>query len=323
MAVRAAAHPAWCRLTRAPLRQFAFWSRPPQPPPAEFSLVMPQPSSESYTHHDIPNHIPRPDYVSLEGGRLDPDTLPTKPVIWSQAEVAGIRRACRIARSVLDGLKSRIEPGVTTDQLDIFARELMVSQAAYPSLLNFQGFPKCISTSVNNVAAHGVPDSRRLQEGDILNIDVTVFHGGFHGDVSDTFTVGKVDEHAEKLIRVTDECLRLGIDTCRPGSWLRSIGHAIHKHAKKQGCSVVPLFLGHGIGRFLHGPPDIYHVLNNYPRQMVPGMVFTIEPVISEGDWRVRILADGWTAVTVDGARTAQMEHTVLITETGAEILTQ
>lgn len=313
---------SWCRLARAPLRQFAFWKHPPAPPFTDFSLIVtPQASSEAYTHLDIPSHILRPDYVT-SGGKVEQDKLPRRPVTWSQAEIASIRRSCQIARRVLTQLSQRIEPGVTTDKLDILARDLMIENNSYPSLLNFEGFPKCISSSVNNVAAHGVPDCRALVEGDILNIDVTIYHEGYHGDVSDTFTVGKVDNHADKLIRVTKECLDLGIQSCRPGSWLRSIGHAIHKHAKKEGLSTVPLFLGHGIGSFLHGPPDIYHCLNNYPLKMVPGMVFTIEPVIAEGDWRVRMLEDGWTHLTQDGGRTAQVEQTVLITETGAEILT-
>ena len=177
-------------------------------------------------------------------------------------------------------------------------------------------------STVNNIAAHGIPDSRPLESGDILNIDVTVYLDGFHGDCSDTFLVGQVDEHAKNLVSVTRGCLEEGIKACGPGKWLRGIGHAIQKHAKKNKCTTVPLFLGHGIGDFFHGPPDIYHCLNNYPGQMKPGMVFTVEPVVSEGDRRVKILDDGWTAVTLDNSRTAQMEHTVLVTDTGVEILT-
>ena len=250
-----------------------------------------------------------------------------------------IRDSCQLARSVLESLRSIVEPGVTTDQLDLHARDLIIQHNAYPSLLNFEGFTKSISTSVNNVAAHGVPDSRPLQAGDILNIDVTVFLDGFHGDVSDTFAVGEVDRFAERLIEVTRETLRAGIDHCGPGrrltmtraradlvfcagAMVRGVGHAIHRHVKKHNFVTIPIFMGHGLGTFLHGPPDIYHCLNNIIGKMVPGMIFTVEPVVGEGGRRIRQLEDGWTWVTADCSRTAQMEQTVLITEHGAEILT-
>ena len=215
-----------------------------------------------------------------------------------------------------------IEPGIPTEDIDAHARDMITLHNGYPSPLNFQGFPKSISTSVNNVAAHGIPDSRPLESGDILNIDVTVYLDGYHGDCSDTFKVGQVDVHADNLINDTRECLEEGIKACGPGKWLRGIGHAVQKHAKKNRCTTIPLFLGHGIGDFFHGPPDIYHCLNNYPGQMKPGMVFTVEPVVSEGDRRVKILEDGWTAITLDNSRTAQMEHTILVTQDGVEILT-
>ena len=269
---------------------------------------------------ELPPRIPRPSYAS--SGKVHPGLVPDCPVLWSQEEVIKLRASCLLARKVLEEVKAAVEPGVTTEHLDELARELIVVHQAYPSCLNFHNYPKSISTSVNNVAAHGIPDSRVLVEGDILNIDVTVFLNGFHGDCSDTVTVGQVDQHALKLIRVTEECVQKAIEICRPGEHLRRIGHVIHKHARSEDCTTVPLFLGHGIGDFFHGPPDIYHCLNNYPGRMVPGMVFTIEPVVSEGDRRVKVLPDGWTAVTLDNSRTAQQEHTVLVTDTGVEVLT-
>ena len=233
-----------------------------------------------------------------------------------------IRESCQLARKVLDTLETLIKPGVTTDQLDLHARDLILQNNAYPSLLNFEGFTKSISTSVNNVAAHGVPDGRPLQEGDILNVDVTVFLDGFHGDVSNTFKVGEVDWFAERLIEVTREALSVGLEHCGPGLVVRGVGNAIHRHVKRERLVTIPMFMGHGLGTFLHGPPDIYHCLNNIIGIMAPGMVFTVEPVVGEGGRRIKQLEDGWTWVTVDNSRTAQMEETVLITESGLEVLT-
>lgn len=297
---------------------FWSWSKPPN---VDFSKVEPLPQKiEPFRVSNIPQHIPRPSYAS--SGIVEPCLIPKVPVIWSEPEIIKIRESCRLARKVLEEVKSLVRAGVTTEYLDESARELILIHGAYPSPLNFCGYPKSISTSINNVAAHGIPDSRCLVQGDILNIDVTVFLDGFHGDCSDTVTVGEVDEFALKLIRVTEECVKKGVEVCKPGEYIRKIGHSIHKHARSEDCTTVPLFLGHGIGNFFHGPPDIYHCLNNYPGLMVPGMIFTIEPVVSEGDRRVRVLEDGWTAITLDNSRTAQKEHTVLITKSGAEILT-
>jgi len=309
---------SYCRVATSRIRSLSFWSRSP-PPYTEFSLVSPVPST-AYTPGTIPRHIPRPPYALT--GLTDPTLIPNTPVLWSQLEIDKIRRSCQLARKVLNSLHDIIEPGIPTEDIDAHARDMITLHNAYPSPLNFQGFPKSISTSVNNVAAHGIPDSRPLESGDILNIDVTVYLDGYHGDCSDTFKVGQVDKHADNLINVTRECLEEGIKACGPGKWWRGIGHAVQKHAKKNRCTTIPLFLGHGIGDFFHGPPDIYHCLNNYPGQMKPGMVFTVEPVVSEGDRRVKILEDGWTAITLDNSRTAQMEHTILVTEEGVEILT-
>lgn len=298
---------------------FSFWSWS-KPPQVEFPIVKPAKTSPTFPQDEIPAHIKKPSYAV--SGQVDTRLIPTEPIIWSQSDIIKIRESCQLARKVLNEIKDIAAPGVTTEDLDNHARELIFIHGAYPSPLNFHGFPKSISTSVNNVAAHGIPDSRPLQSGDIVNVDVTVFRDGFHGDCSDTLLIGDVDQYGHKLVQVTRECVEAGVSVCGPGKWIRGIGHVIHKHARANDCTTIPLFLGHGIGDFFHGPPDIYHCLNNYPGRMVAGMVFTIEPCVSEGDRRVRVLSDGWTAVTVDNSRTAQTEQTVLITKSGVEILT-
>lgn len=301
-------------------RPLSFWSKS-APPPSTFSLVAPAPQAyKPFPISSIPSKIDRPPYA--ESGVVCADLLPAAAVTWSRQEILGIRAACQLARKVLEEVKLEVAVGVTTEHLDEVARELVLLHRAYPSCRNFHGFPKSISTSVNNVAAHGIPDSRQLQDGDILNIDLTVFLNGFHGDCSDTVGVGAVDEHGLRLVGVAEECVERALAVCRPGEHFRRIGHVIHKTARAHQCTTVPFFLGHGIGTFFHGPPDIYHCLNNYPGRMAQGMVFTIEPVVSEGDRQVRILSDGWTAVTVDNSRTAQKEQTVLVTDTGVEVLT-
>ena len=314
--------PAPVCLLRPAQRSLSFWSWS-KPPKADFELVKPAPQLlDPFPIEQIPKRILLPPYALT--GEVDLSLVPKTAVIWEDSEqVARIKAACQLARKVLEVVKSEVGPGVTTEQLDVRAREEILIHGAYPSCRNFHGFPKCISTSVNNVAAHGIPDSRALVAGDILNIDVTVFLNGFHGDCSDTVCVGDVDDHAKKLIKVTEDCVEQAISICRPGEHIRKIGHIIHKTARASQCTTVPLFLGHGIGDFFHGPPDIYHCLNNYPGRLLPGMVFTIEPVVSEGDRKVKILADGWTAVTLDNSRTAQKEHTVLITDTGVEVFEQ
>ena len=214
-----------------------------------------------------------------------------------------------------------MKPGVTTEELDEFARELIVIHKAYPSLLNYRGFPKSIHCSVNNVIGRGVPDGRPLEAGDILSVELSLFLSGYHGSSSDTFTVGQVDPHAEKLVGVARECADIGLSVCKPGSLISSIGRAISKHARSQNCAVVREIAGHGIGEFLVGPPDIYHCPNKVFGRLEPGMIFTIEPVVSEGDRRVGVLEDGWSLVSQDNSRTALRGHTVLITSTGAEYL--
>jgi len=297
-------------------RWFWTWKKPPRV--AHYPIILPDIDPEAADLSCIPEHIVKPEYA-VTG---QPEVVPNLPVIWSLEEIQKIKECCRLARQALNLAQSLVAPGVTTISIDTHVREFIVANGAYPSPLNFNGFPKSISCSVNNVAAHGIPDKRRLQEGDIINVDITVYKHGFHGDCSDTFPVGKVDSDGLKLIDVARECLDIGIRECHGGQLYRLVGKAINEHARTNQLSTIQVLLGHGIGTFFHGPPDIYHCLNSYPGKMEAGMVFTVEPCISEGERRIKILRDGWTAVTLDNSRTAQAEHTILITPTGTEILT-
>ncbi len=212
---------------------------------------------------------------------------------------------------------------MTTDELDAIAHEECLRRGGYPSPLGYQGFPKSLCTSINEVICHGIPDSTVLRDGDIVNCDVTIYLGGVHGDTNATFLVGTVDEDSRRLVQVTRECLQVGIDAVRPGRPVRDIGRAIQAHAEGQGLGVVRAFVGHGIGRSFHSDPQIYHYDNPMARQeMLEGMTFTIEPMITLGDWRHEMWDDNWTAVTVDRSRTAQFEHTLVVTAAGAEVLT-
>ncbi|KAM3967632.1 methionine aminopeptidase 1D, mitochondrial [Aphomia sociella] len=265
----------------------------------------------------VPDHIERPNYVL--GQTLK---IPQTPEIKNDDQIKGMRKSCKLASSILAQVERFIQPGVTTDEIDNVVHNLCIEAGAYPSPLLYHGFPKSVCTSVNNVAVHGIPDIRQLQDGDIINVDITVFYKNYHGDCSKTFLVGKVDDRGLQLVAVTEECLGIAIKSCGPNVPFGEIGATIYQHAKRKGLTVLPAFLGHGIGQYFHGPPDIYHTENDYPGVMKPGMTFTIEPVLSHGSEHTVILEDGWTVVTEDGSRAAQVEHTVLITEDGVEILT-
>ncbi|CAK1540140.1 unnamed protein product [Leptosia nina] len=280
-----------------------------------YEKVLPTTTTPSRT---VPEHIQRPDYVTGPHHHI-----PRNPEIKDEEQINGMRASCQLASDVLNKAKSFIQPGVTTDDIDDLIHSFIVNAGAYPSPLNYKGFPKSICTSVNNVAVHGIPDLRPLENGDIINVDITVYSKGYHGDCSKTFLVGDVDEKGQELVAVTEECLLKAINLCGPDVPFCDIGSRIYRHAKTKGLTVLPAFVGHGIGSYFHGPPDIYHMLNRYPGLMKPGMTFTIEPVLSHGRENTYILDDGWTIVTEDGSRTAQCEHTILITENGAEILTR
>jgi methionyl aminopeptidase len=244
-------------------------------------------------------------------------------------EVEKMRVAGRLASEVLDFITPHVRAGVTTDDLDALCHDYMVKvQGTVPAPLNYAPpgyppYPKSVCTSVNQVVCHGVPGSKRLKDGDIVNIDVTVIRDGFHGDTSRMFYVGEPSIQARRLVEITYECMWLGIRAVRPGAWLGDIGHAIQSHAEAHGFSVVREFCGHGIGRRFHEEPQVLH----YGRpqtgmKLQAGMIFTVEPMINAGKAGIRQLADGWTIVTKDHSLSAQWEHTVLVSETGFEILT-
>ncbi|XP_049845189.1 methionine aminopeptidase 1D, mitochondrial [Schistocerca gregaria] len=240
----------------------------------------------------------------------------------SAAAIDKMRLSCQLAKKVLNAAIPLLKVGVTTDFIDGKLHQMIIENRAYPSPLRYHGFPKSICTSVNNVICHGIPDLRPLRDGDIINVDVTVFLGGYHGDCSATFLVGNVDEEGIHLVEGAKKCLLKGISACGPGERFSAIGAAIEEEAHKQRLNVVPNVLGHGIGSYFHGPPDIYHICNDFGGVMLPGMTFTIEPALTNGSVGTCVLEDGWTCVSVDNARSAQFEETVLIKADGVEVLT-
>ncbi|XP_063115351.1 methionine aminopeptidase 1D, mitochondrial isoform X6 [Cavia porcellus] len=212
---------------------------------------------------------------------------------------------------------------MTTEEIDALVHQEIISHNAYPSPLGYGGFPKSVCTSVNNVLCHGIPDSRPLQDGDIINIDVTVYYNGYHGDTSETFLVGNVDECGKKLVEVAKRCRDEAIAACRAGAPFSVIGNTISHITHQNGFQVCPHFVGHGIGSYFHGHPEIWHHANDNDLLMEEGMAFTIEPIITEGSPEFKVLEDAWTVVSLDNQRSAQFEHTVLITSRGAKILTK
>ncbi len=268
---------------------------------------------------DVPADIARPDYVTT-----GEPVRATESMVKSADVIARMRRACGIARDVLAETGAAVAPGVTTDELDRVSHEAHIARGVYPSPLGYRGFPKSVCTSVNEVICHGIPDDRPRVDGDIVNVDVTVYVDGVHGDTNATFLVGRVDPHSKRLVQVTRECLDHGIAAVRPGAPVSDIGRAIEHHAHAHGFFVVRTFVGHGIGEVFHGPPQVPHYYEPSARTLLePGMTFTIEPMITMGSIDAVIWDDGWTAATADGSRTAQFEHTVLVTDTGVDVLTR
>lgn len=236
---------------------------------------------------------------------------------------AGMRKAGALTAEVLDLVAPMVEPGTPTDKIDRFIYEFARDNGAMPATLNYRGYRYSSCISINHVVCHGMPSDKPLREGDIVNIDVTLIVDGWHGDSSRMYTVGAVSRKAERLIEVTYECLRLGIEAAKPGNTTGDIGAAIQRYAEAERTSVVRDFVGHGIGRLFHDEPNILHFGNpGTGVELKPGMIFTIEPMINLGRPQVKILNDGWTAVTRDRTLSAQCEHSVGITETGVEIFT-
>jgi len=237
---------------------------------------------------------------------------------------AGMRAAGRLAASILDALVPHVVPGVTTQEIDDIVREMTLGAGAVPATLGYRGYTKSCCTSVNHVVCHGIPGERALRDGDIVNIDVTPILDGWHGDTSRMYLVGDVPIKAKKLVQVTYECLMLGIEQARPGNRLGDVAHAIQSHAEAQRYSVVRDFCGHGLGRVFHDAPEVVHAGRpGTGPELVPGMFFTIEPMINIGKAASKVLDDGWTAVTRDRSLSAQFEHSIGITEDGCEIFTR
>ena len=243
--------------------------------------------------------------------------------LHAPADFAGMRKAGRLAAEVLDFLVPKVQAGVTTDELDCLAHDYIVAHGASPAPLNYRGYPKSICTSLNHVVCHGIPGDKALRDGDILNIDITVVLDGWFGDTSRMFHAGEPKVKARRLSEVTYEAMMRGIELIKPGMRLGDIGHAIQSHAESHRFSVVRDFCGHGLGRVFHDAPNVLHY-GEPGRGIVlkEGMFFTVEPMINAGKWQVRLLQDGWTAVTRDHSLSAQFEHSLAVTATGVEIFT-
>lgn len=245
----------------------------------------------------------------------------------SQSELVQMRDSCQLAARTLEMISEHIVPGITTNEIDRLVDTFLRDHGAYPSPLNYHGFPKSVCTSINEVVCHGIPEDRRLKDGDIINVDVTCTlpaKNGFFGDTSVTFYVGEPSPFAVHVTEVARQALEIGIAAVRPGARVGDIGHAIQTFVESKGCSVVRDFCGHGIGRQFHTEPSVAH----YGRpgtgaRIKRGMLFTIEPMVNLGSWETKVLDDNWTAVTKDGALSAQFEHTLLATRSGVEVLTR
>jgi methionyl aminopeptidase len=243
--------------------------------------------------------------------------------IHGPAEFAGMRKAGRLAAEVLDFIAPHVRPKVTTERLDKLCHDYIIDRGAVPAPLGYRGYPKSICTSINHVVCHGIPGDKKLGQGDIVNIDITVILDGWHGDTSRMFPVGEIGVKAQKLIDATFEAMWAGIRAVRPGATLGDIGHAIQTSAESQRYSVVRDFCGHGLGRIFHDAPNVMHYGSPGEGDVLKeGMFFTIEPMINVGGWEVKILADGWTAVTKDRSLSAQFEHSIAVTKSGYEVFT-
>ena len=266
----------------------------------------------------VPAHIDRPEYV---------DQLAPLPFRGSEVKdadtIARMRVAGRLAAQALQLVGKHVAPGITTDELDAFGHEFLVENGAYPSTLGYRGFPKSLCTSVNEVICHGIPDSRVIEDGDIVNIDITAYVGGVHGDTNATFLAGDVPEETRLLVERTEEALRRAIKAVRPGRRMNVIGRVIESYAKRFGYGVVREFTGHGIGTSFHSGLIVPHFDSpEHDTLIEPGMTFTIEPMLCLGTREWEMWDDDWTVVTKDGRPSAQFEHTLLVTDSGAEILT-
>jgi methionyl aminopeptidase len=268
---------------------------------------------------DVPKSIVRPEYV----GKPAPAKF-TGSDVKTPEQIEKIRHSGKIAAQAIELVGQNAKPGITTDELDKIAHEFLIDNGAYPSTLGYRGYPKSICSSLNEVICHGIPDDTVLEDGDILNIDITAYIDGFHGDSNQTFLVGEVRPEISLLVERTKEALARGLSVVAPGRSVNLIGRAIESYAKRFNYGVVKDFTGHGVGEAFHSGLIIPHYDSApmYSDEMKVGMVFTIEPMLTLGTHQWEMWADGWTVVTKDRSITAQFEHTLVVTETGADILT-
>ncbi len=244
-------------------------------------------------------------------------------ILKTPEQIEGIRKCGELLLEIMDGVEKMIQPGLKTDEINTFVHEETIKAGAIPAPLNYRGFPKSVCVSINEVICHGIPGERVIQDGDIVNVDITPILNGYYADANKTFFAGTPSPQAEKIVAVAAESLRRGIEIVKPGATLGDVGYAIQSYAEGQGCSVVREFVGHGVGLDFHEQPQVLHF--GKPGKgvtLVPGMVFTIEPMINLGKRDLHVLEDGWTAVTNDGSLSAQFEQTLRVTETGYESLT-
>ncbi|KAI1267710.1 peptidase M24, structural domain-containing protein [Xylariaceae sp. FL1019] len=279
----------------------------------------------------IPAGIVKPDWADAgtpQGERklmMDPRTRNKVDILDAEGQQK-MRDVCRIGREILDIIAAEVKPGVTTDYLDEICHKATIERKAYPSPLNYNQFPKSFCSSINEVICHGIPDQRKLEDGDIINLDVSVYKDGHHADLNETYYVGdkaKADPDSVRVVETARECLEEAAKLIKPGTLIREFGNAIEKHAKSRNCGVVRTYCGHGVNTHFHSPPNVPHYAKNKAvGECKPGMTFTIEPMITLGRYKDVTWPDNWTSTTVDGKRTAQFEHTFLVTETGVEVLT-
>ena len=273
----------------------------------------------------MPEGILLPDYALQPDGSSACERAGVREVpVLEGEELETMRMACKLGREVLDIAARFMRPGVTGDEIDRVVYQACVDRKIYPSPLNYFRFPKTVCVSANEVICHGIPDCRPIEEGDVVNLDVSIFHQGFHSDLNETFFIGECDEDSQRLVRTAYSSLFAASQLIRPGTFYRDLGTAINAEASKSNCAVVTTYCGHGVGKLFHGPPKVPHYRKNKAVGiMKPGHVFTVEPMINlGGNGGDRTWPDNWTAVTRDGKRSAQFEHTFLVTETGVEVLT-
>lgn len=280
-------------------------------------IIMRTPNNHTHHHHDGPcNHHHDHDNTPQE-------ETDSSIIIHGPEGFEGMRAAGKLASQTLDFITPYVKAGITTEELDRLCHDFILQNGAIPAPLGYRGFPKSICTSINHVVCHGIPGPRKLVEGDIMNLDVTVILNGWYGDTSRMFAVGKIGIRAAKLIDVTFEAMMRGIEVIKPGATLGDIGYAIQSFAEKNGFSVVRDFCGHGLGQVFHTVPNVLHYGKpNEGLALEEGMFFTIEPMINAGKWQVKVLEDNWTAVTRDKSLSAQFEHSLGVTKNGYEIFT-